>query len=188
MALIWLGLAIWCVVHLLPGVAPGLKTSLVGRLGEGPYKGLFALSIVGAIVLIVIGWWQAIPDIVYDPPEWGRHAAMLFVLIAFILFATSHGASNIKRIVRHPMLTGMIFWAAGHLLANGDTRTTALFGVLGLWAIVEIIVINRREGPREVPAKAPVSRDMRAIVGGAVVYAVFLFIHPWLFGVSPLAM
>ena len=89
--------------------------------------------IVGSIVLMVAGWRSAAADIVYEPPAWGRHFAMLLMLVAFFLFAFSHGKSNAKRFIRHPQLTAVVVWAIAHLLANGDTRSLTLFGVLGIW-------------------------------------------------------
>ena len=96
---LWLGLIVWSAVHAMPSLAPGLKTKLIGGLGEGPYKGAFALLIVASIVLMVLGWQWSVADIVYEPPLWGRHVAMLLVLIAFLLFAFSHGKSNMKRFI-----------------------------------------------------------------------------------------
>ena len=40
------GLLIWSVVHLSPSAAPALRQKLVGRMGENPYKGLFAVLIL----------------------------------------------------------------------------------------------------------------------------------------------
>ena len=47
------GVLIWAVVHLMKSVAPGLRASIQGAIGEGPHKGLVALSLVGAILLMV---------------------------------------------------------------------------------------------------------------------------------------
>ena len=106
---LWLGVILWSLVHFMPALAPGLKANLVGRLGDGPYKGAFALTIVFSIVLMVIGWRSAVADIVYEPPVWGRHLAMLLMLVAFLLFAFSHGKSNMKRFIRHPQLSAVVF-------------------------------------------------------------------------------
>ncbi len=183
---LWLGVLVWSVAHAMPSLAPGLKASLVGSLGEGPYKGAFALTIVASIVLMVIGWQAAVVDIVYEPPAWGRHLAMLLVLIAFLLFAFSHGKSNMKRFLRHPQLTAVVVWAIGHLLANGDTRSVVLFGVLGIWALVEMVLLNRRNGAPTLPEPRPWSAELKPLVIGVVLYSIFVVAHPYLFGVSPI--
>ena len=183
---LWLGVIVWSVVHAMPSMAPGLKASLVERLGDGPFKGAFALVIVASIVLMVIGWQSVGADVVYEPPVWGRHLAMLLMLVAFLLFAFSHGKSNMKRYIRHPQLTAVIVWAIGHLVANGDSRSLVLFGVLGLWALVEMVLLNRRDGAPTLPEPRSWSAEFKPVVIGVVLYVVFVFAHPYLFGVSPI--
>jgi uncharacterized membrane protein len=191
MTLLIIGVVLWSAAHLFHALAPGLRESLIGRFGEKPWKGAMALLIVVALVLIVMGWKAAPPvsvdDYLYAPPAWGRHATALLVLIAFVLFGASHGRNNIRRLVRHPQLTAVILWGAGHLLANGETRSVVLFGGLAAWALVSIPLINRREGPRTAPEAAPFKKDVIAVVAGLVVYAVFAGAHQWLFGFSPFA-
>jgi uncharacterized membrane protein len=186
MAWLWLGVIVWSLVHAMPALAPGLKANLVQRLGEGPYKGAFALSIAFSIILMVIGWRSATPDFVYEPPAIGRHLAMLLMLIAFLLFAFSHGKSNVKRFIRHPQLTAVVVWAIAHLLANGDSRSVLLFGVIGIWALIEMVLINRRDGAPVLPEPRPLSAELKPVVIGVVLYVVFILAHPWLFGVSPI--
>ncbi|MDH3661439.1 MAG: NnrU family protein, partial [Alphaproteobacteria bacterium] len=94
---LWLGVLVWSGVHMMPSLAPGVRASMIGRLGDNGYKGVFALAILCAILLMVLGWRSAAADIMYQPPSWGRHLAMLLVLLAFILFGLSHGNSNVKR-------------------------------------------------------------------------------------------
>lgn len=185
MVLLYLGLAIWSFGHLIQALGPGLRTRLMGRIGEGGYKGGFALMIVLSIVLIVFGWRASEPVPVYDVPSWGKHAGMLIVLLGFMLMAGSGMASNVKRVIRHPQLTGFALWGLGHLLSNGDSRSLALFGTMMVWAIVEIWAINRRDGPRETPGKMPIKGDITLVVAGCIGFAVFAFLHPYFTGVSP---
>ena len=79
----------------------------------------------------------------------------------------------------------MIVWGIAHLLANGESRSIILFGGLTLWAVAEIVLLNRRDGAWEKPAPAPRKKDVIAVVAGVVVYFVFAHLHGWLFGVSP---
>lgn len=183
---LWLGVLVWSGVHVMPSLAPGVRTSLIERLGENGYKIGFALAIVGSIVLMVLGWRLAMVDIVYEPPGFGRHLAMLLMLVAFLLFAFAHGKSNLKRTIRHPQLTAMVVWAIAHLLANGDTRSVTLFGVLGIWALIEMMLLNRRDGAYEPPEPRPLSAEVKPVVIGVVMYVVFVLLHPYLFGVSPI--
>jgi uncharacterized membrane protein len=180
-----LGVLLWSITHLIPAAAADFRKRVIDKLGENPYKGIFTLVMVFAIYLIISGWRATLPEFLYVPPAWGRHAAALLVLIAFILFSASHGQNNIKRFVRHPQLSGVVVWGIAHLLANGESRSIVLFGGLTLWAVVEIVLLNRRDGAWEKPAPAPRKKDIIAVVAGVVVYAVFAYLHGWLFGVSP---
>lgn len=182
-----LGVLLWSVAHFVPAIPMGFRQGLIDKFGENRYKGLFALVMFFSIYLIISGWRATVPEFLYIPPAWGRHAASLLVLIAFILFSASHGQNNIKRFIRHPQLTSIIVWGAAHLLANGESRSIVLFGGLALWAIINIFLVNRRDGAWTKPEPAPFKKDVIAVAGGLVVYLVFAFAHGWLFGVSPFA-
>ena len=93
---------------------------------------------------------------------------------------------NVKRVLRHPQLTGLIVWAIGHLLANGDILSVVLFGGLGVWAVAEIVLINRREGAWVKPEPVPISAEIRPVLIGLVVFVALFAAHPYLFGVSPM--
>jgi uncharacterized membrane protein len=180
-----LGVLLWSFVHLLPGALPGVKKSMLARLGENGYKGAFTLAMVVAIYLIISGWKAAVPESIYLPPAWGRHLTALLVLVGFILFFAAYPPTNVKRLLRHPQLTGVALWGVGHLLANGESRSIVLFGGLTLWAIAEIVVINRRDGARDKPARVPAKNDVILAGGGIVAYVVVVAAHQWLFGVAP---
>ncbi len=183
---LWLGVILWSVAHVIPSLAPGVRARLIERLGDKGYKIGFALTIVGSIILMVIGWRSAAADVVYEPPGFGRHLAMLLMLIAFLLFAFAHGKSNLKRFIRHPQLTALVVWAIAHLLANGDSRSVTLFGVLGVWALIEMVLINRRDGAAILPEPRPWSAEAKPVIIGVVMYVIFILLHPFLFGVSPI--
>ena len=61
-----------------------------------------------------------------------------------------------------------------------------LFGGLGLWAALEIVLINRAAPLWAKPAPAPLGKEIGAVVGAVVVFAVAGYIHgivgPWPFG------
>ena len=187
--MIWivLGIALWSALHFFRSLAPDARAGLIGKLGEAGYRGVFSLGVIMAIALMVIGWRAMPPVELYAPPPWGRAAAGLFVLGGFLLFGFAMVETNVKRFVRHPQLAGLALWAIGHLLANGEGRSIVLFGMMGLWALVEMALISRREGAWVKPAPASLSNEIKPIAIGFVIYLAFLFLHPYLFGVSPFA-
>lgn len=184
MILLSTGVVLWTIVHLFPSVMPGVRAGLIEKLGENRYKGLFALDLVIALVLIVIGWRSAAVEPVYNPPLYGSPIISAIMLLSFILFAAASAPGNIKRFLRHPMLTGMAAWAGAHLLANGDLRSVVLFGGLGAWAIISMITISRREGKWDKPDAVPIAKDLMTIVASAALFALVAYFHKSVIGVS----
>ena len=185
--MIWLivGVVLWSSVHAIPSLARPLRGRLIERLGDGPYKGLFALSIVLALVLIVVGW-RSTPEVyVYVLEPWSRTVGFGLMIVAFILFGASQYKTAINRYIRHPQLTSVVIWAVSHLLMNGTIRALVLFGGLGVWALIEIQLINRRKGAWERPEAPPFRFELRGLMISMIIFVIVLFLHPYFAGVTP---
>jgi len=182
----WLvfGIALWSIVHLLPVLARTFRQSLIDRLGRGPFRGVVSLLIIAALALIVIGWRSAPQEYVYVLPAWSRPAGFALMILAFALFGATHYKTAIKRVVRHPMLMSVVVWSIAHLLTNGTTRAIVLFGGLGIWALLEIVLINAREGAYNKPEAPGLARELRGLTISAVIFAIALFLHPYFAGVA----
>lgn len=170
-----LGVALWAGAHLFKRLAPARRAAL-GDAG----RGLVAALLVLAVVLMVLGYRLAEPVQVWDPPPFLRHLNNLLVLLAFYLFAASGMKTRAARLIRHPMLTGVKLWAVAHLLVNGTLAGILLFGGLLAWAVVAVVVINRAEPAWQKPAPAAMGKEIGAVLGGVVVFAVAGWIHGWL--------
>lgn len=177
MVILILGVALWWAAHLLKHVAPGLRD----RIGR---NGVTAALLV-SVVLMIVGYQMS-----DGPYWWGASAPLkginnLLVLVAFYLFAASGMRTRITHYLRHPQLTGFALWAFAHLLPNGDLPSFVLFGGLGLWALVEMVVINRAQ-PDWVPpsGQVPVRKEIMAALGAVLVTLVVGLIHAWL-GYNP---
>ena len=188
MTMLLAGIALWFVVHAFPSAAPARRAALQESMGEQPYRGVFSLFILAALLLIVFGWKSAVPTAMYVPPLGPGLLSSALVLAGLILFFSSRVNGHIKRILRHPQMAGTFLWALSHLLTNGDSRSLALFGSMAVWAVFEIIMINRRDGPRTGAATASGKFDIIAIVIGVVVFGVVGHFHQALFGVAPLSI
>jgi uncharacterized membrane protein len=183
MAMLLLGLLLFTGVHLIPSLAAGIKGAWQGRLGENGYKATFSLLLLAGLALIIMGWRGAVPAFVYRPPAALQLPALLLIYAGFLLFVVSNRQSRLRRIIRHPQLTGVALWGIAHLILNGDSRSLLLFGGLTLWAIIEIFAINRRDG-EWVKADAPGwGTELVTVVITAVVIGVVIWAHPWLAGV-----
>ena len=178
------GVLVWIVVHLTPAIARPLRGKIIDRLGNNGYRGLFALAIFGSIALIVVGWRSTPETFVYALPDWTSPVGFVLMIVAFVLLGAAQYRSLIKRYVRHPMLAGVFIWAASHLLTNGSTRALVLFGGLGLWALIEMLLISKREGIYTRPEATTFSAELKGVFISAVVFTVVLLLHPYYTGVS----
>src|SRR5437879_8546396 len=135
-----------------------LRDTLVLRLGEGPYRGAFALaSVIGLVWMIyayrhapTVGLWAPLPGL--------RPAAFALVFVAFLfvgiglatpsptrvgmesrLVEGTYVARGMARITRHPCLWGVALWALVHLIVNGDLAPFILFEPLLLLALAATV-------------------------------------------------
>lgn len=188
MMLLSLGLAIFLGVHSVSIVAPGWRDRMAQRLGEYPWKGLYAAVAIVGFVLLARGYGAARhnPVPLYTPPVATRHVAALLMLPVFPLLLAAYLPGRIQRATRHPMLLATMLFAVAHLLANGNLADLVLFGALGGWAFADRISLARRT-PREVPALPPARfNDALAIVLGIALYGAFVGgLHARLIGVAP---
>jgi uncharacterized membrane protein len=190
--LLVLGLILFVGTHSF-SIARRSRAAIIGRVGEGAFKGLYSLLSLAGIVLISIGYGQYrangyIP--VWDPPVWTRHLALLLVLIAFICLVAAYLPGHIKRRLKHPMLVGVKIWAFAHLIANGDLGSILLFGSFLAWAVAARISVKRRDVAAQhggTAAPAGWRNDILAVVIGVAVYVAFVFwLHPLLIGIPVL--
>lgn len=186
--MIWLvsGISFWAVMHFIPAGLPGVRKQIISVTGEKAYRGVFALLVVIALVMIIAGWRSTVPVVIYAPPSWGPNATLLFIFAAVVLFGAAHAKTNIKRVIRHPQLNGLLLWSIGHIVSNGDIRSLVLFGGLGLWAFVEMALINHRDGEWLKPERASLKSEAIGATVSVVVFLVLIALHPYFAGVSPL--
>jgi uncharacterized membrane protein len=187
----WLviGLLLFLGVHSVAIVGPGWRDRMLARMGEGPWKGLYAVISIAGFVLLIWGYGVAREQTValYSPPLWTRHVAALLMLPVFPLLFAAYFPGRIKAALTHPMLIAVILWALAHLMANGTAADVVLFGGFLVWAIADRLSFAYR--PVRTIRTAPPSKlnDLTAVVLGLALYAVFaLWLHARLFGVPPL--
>ncbi len=181
MRLLIAGLALFLGTHVLPMI-PSLRAALVARWGEPRYKGMFSLISAVGLLLIVAGY--AVADDrtrLFVPFPAARALAPFAMVASFILFAAANMRGHLRRIVRHPMLLGLLLWASVHLLANGDRAGTVLFGAFLAYAIVDLASALQR-GAVKVFVPLP-KHDLIAVAGGAAVALAVMTFHRILFGV-----
>ncbi len=192
MSLLIAGLILFLIPHSTRIFASDWRTGMIGRLGDKPWKGAISLISLAGLVLIVLGYGQARlePVVLWVPPLWLRHLALLLNLVAFVSLVAAYVPRNsIKAKFGHPMIAGVKAWATAHLLANGNLADVILFGAFLLWSIFDFR--NSRRHDRALGTRYPagtLTGNLMTVVIGVAAWAVFLlYLHVRLIGVAPMA-
>ena len=180
MTLLIIGVLLWVAAHVWKRVAPAHRASF-GDKG----KGIVAAATILSVVLMVLGYRSADGAVYWDRGNGLVWLNNVLMVLAFYLYAASGKGTRVTRLIRHPQLTGFTVWAVAHLLVNGDTASFILFGGLGAWALVQMALINRADGPRGAYHAPPIKSEIIALVATVVVVIAVMGIHyalgaqPW---------
>jgi uncharacterized membrane protein len=203
-----------------------LRDVVVKAIGEQAYLGTFSVASAAGIVWLAISYNQASAagsDLLWDLGPGVRHLGTIVMAISAFFVVTGlltpnptsvgmeaaamREATGIVRITRHPFLWGVAFWAAFHVLANGDAASVVFFGTFLVLAVAGTFSIDAKRA-RKMPdgwigfAGRTSNVPFVAVLAGrnslklgelltyrqAVALAVFLvllFAHAWLFSASP---
>ena len=217
LALLAVATAAFVLTHLLS--ATPLRARLVATLGEWPYRGLYSALALVTLGAMIWAFTRAPRELLWA----GWHELPLVVMpLALILVVTGYRrnptmvgaqallksedpARGMIRITRHPIMWGIMLWAAAHIAASGELRAVVFFGGFLLVALFGTLSLDRRKRadpnwPRFAAATSHIPfvaiaqgrnhlawREigwMRPLVGVAA-YAILLALHAWLFGVRP---
>jgi len=174
------GVMAMAALHLIAAV-PTWKLRVKEMTGERLYGPLFGLASLALLAVIVAGWRLSAFVPVYEPPAWGWMANYLLTFLAFQCFGVFLFRGQLRQRLRFPMGLAVIFWAAGHLLANGDQRSLILFGGLAAYAVAHV-AIAMAQGVRPAP-EVRLGHDLLSLLAGAALYGVMTQLHPALIGV-----
>ena len=137
-----------------------LRPKLVAALGEWPYRGAYSLVAFVTLAWMIWAYSGAPREALWT----GFRELPRFVMpLAFILIACGYArnptmvgadrllksedpARGIIRITRHPIMWGIMLWAAAHVLARGELAATVFFGGFLVLAALGTILMDRRKG------------------------------------------
>jgi uncharacterized membrane protein len=160
-------------LHLLVS-GTALRGVLVGRIGEGPFRGLF--SLLSFVTLFWLGHSYSAAFATDNRWFWhwpmAQHLAGPVVLIAFLLavpgvmqrsptgvgqeglLAKDPEPRGMQRVTRHPFLWGVSIWSAFHIGANGDAASIVLFATFLIVALAGTRSIDHKRGKKLGPVWA----------------------------------
>ena len=135
--------ALFVVTHL--GMSHGaIRTNLVAKLGEWPFRGVYSLVSFLTFGPAAVLWWQNrhLGPVLWEFSPWvERGVALVLMLVAVelivLMLANPSPASmmpgdneprGILRVTRHPMNMGLALFGVAHILANGTVGDVAFFG------------------------------------------------------------
>jgi uncharacterized membrane protein len=186
MTVMLVGLVIFLGVHTFTTLRPA-RAALIGRIGDGPYKGLYSVAAAIGLALIVWGFGRYRGDSyvpAWDPPAALRPVTLALMWFSLVALAAAYAPpGRIKSVLRHPMLVAVKAWALAHLLVNGDLGSILLFGAFLAWAVYDRIAVKRRDDTGAPPVPSATSGDAIAVAIGTVAYAALFWLHPLAFGV-----
>ncbi|WP_415184612.1 NnrU family protein [Phaeovulum sp.] len=174
MTLLSIGILLWVLPHLFKRLMPRQRRKMEPQ-GRAMVAGLVALS----ILLMIIGYRMAAVVPLYAPLPGMGHANNTLMLVSVYLFGVGGARSLLIDRIRHPMLWGVVLWSVAHLLVNGDLASVVLFGAMGIWAVLEMVLINRA-GPWKRPKPGTIGGDVRNLFGTALVFGLIVLVHTWL--------
>ena len=177
--LLFVVLVTFGLLHLVPAM-PAAKARAVSILGKayGPAYG------IASLVLFVAAIWsfrQISPEALYAEPSWGKHANFGLSLLGFLCFGIFIFRGSWRNTLRHPMALGILLWATGHLLANGEVATTILFGGFAVIALLHALL--RQANGLAVAGPVREGHNLLSILAGVALYGVAVQLHPVFAGV-----
>lgn len=210
-------LAAFLLSHMIPA-RPAVRARLIGTLGRGGYFAAYSLVSLAILGWLIVAAAHAPYVEVIPPLAIFRWAPVLVMPIVCWLAISGLSIQNpfsfgglgrrgfdpdtpgILRTTRHPILVALMLWAVAHLLANGSLSHVILFGLFAGFAVMGMVLIDRRtarllgpDWPRlshntarlSLRAPRPWPR-MWVWLATIAAYTALLHLHAAVIGLSPL--
>ena len=184
MYLIISGILIFTFGHMFKRLVPAGRNFVDQKLGEKLSKKLMNLILFIGFFLVTIGYYQKEFDIYFFiAPTWLTAITHALMLVSVALLSVGHRifghASRLQKHIKHPMLTAAVVWCVAHLLINGTLMAFILFGSIGLWAAIQIYLLQKN--------KVKIERHQGSLIGDlillgfvAFIYIIIVMIHLYL--------
>jgi uncharacterized membrane protein len=136
-----------------------LRAKLVAAMGEWPYRGVYSLVALVTLAWMIWAYASAPPQVLWTGPRVVPYVVMpvVFVLLACgywrnptmvgadKLLKSEEPARGMIRITRHPIMWGIMLWAASHIIARGDLKSIVFFGGFLVLAGLGTLLMDSRK-------------------------------------------
>ena len=161
MTILTTGCFLFLLTHLGISGTP-LRGVLQEKLGAQPYLGLYSLLAFGSLGLMIWGYVR-VPhaDFIWFPSQAAYLVTktLLFVALVTLVMGTltrnptqvmneqalDDGVSGMLKITRHPIQWGILLFAVGHLIANGDVASLLFFGTFAAVSFFGMLSMDQRK-------------------------------------------
>lgn len=153
---------LFLISHRVPAL-PSVRARLTNMMGERGFVITYAGMSLVLLVWLIVAAGRA-PYVALWPFEaWQTWVPIIAMPIAFLLLVFSIGVPNPLSFgggdetrfdprhpgsvgfARHGILWAFALWSLGHMIPNGDVAHVVLFGVLALFSLTGMLVIDRRK-------------------------------------------
>ncbi|MEM8796704.1 MAG: NnrU family protein [Pseudomonadota bacterium] len=191
-----------------------IKPMVIARFGERTYLSAYSILSIGLLGWVIVALIDAERIVLWPPPEWAYTSAVCATFVAFLLVGIGSLVPNPLSValrkngfnpenpgvigwIRHPMIWGLTLWGLAHIPANGDFPSIVLFAGSALFGLIGTFTVEKRkkrqlgqeEWRRLTVGRGHIDRaSVFAVALGVGLWVFFLILHPYLFGVDPLAV
>lgn len=149
---------LFLLLHMVPAI-PALRARLIAAIGRRAYLAAYSLASIVALAWLFHATLQLDFTPLWDPAPWQAWVPMVLTPLGFVfllagLLSPNPASISLRRpglpagaiitITRHPVLWGFALWAGSHLLPNGDLRSLLLFSSLLAFALLGMVMGDRR--------------------------------------------
>ena len=133
MILLAAAVLLFSAVHLIPAL-PRVKSRLKDRFGQA-YGPLFGVIATITLIGVIAAWSFTGFEPVFEPIKYGRYINLVLSFVAFGFLGIFAFRGRLRQFFRFPFAIAVMFWAIGHLFANGDLASIIGFGGLLIFAV-----------------------------------------------------
>ena len=201
-----IGITLFVLAHLIP-VFPSWRAAIIKAVGENGYKLAFSLLVAAGFFGAIIAYRYTPHMPVWSPPPALRGVTLVLMFLSLLCFVGSANTPWFSRVVRHPMLYGIILLGIAHLFANGERAGVVLFGELALFGLLWQVLTDRRDAlvdaekfaaKKQTTSLLPFAKwnalgekappvTLKPLLIALIAFVVVLLLHPYLFGVPAIS-